>query len=34
MGDEESSVDEPSSEELDRGALVTLLTTEHFTLQG
>ena len=30
----ESSVNEPSSAELDRGALVTLLTTEHFTLQG
>jgi hypothetical protein len=30
----ESSVNEPSSEELDRGTLVTLLTTEHFTLQG
>jgi len=30
----ESSVTEPSSAELDRGALVTLLTTEHFTVQG
>jgi signal transduction histidine kinase len=30
----QSSVNEPSSAELDRGALVTLLTTEHFTLQG
>jgi hypothetical protein len=30
----ESSVNEPSAAELDRGALVTLLTTEHFTLQG
>jgi hypothetical protein len=30
----DSSVNEPSSAELDRGALVTLLTTEHFTLQG
>ena len=29
-----SSGNEPSSAELDRGALVTLLTTEHFTLQG
>jgi hypothetical protein len=30
----DSNVDEPSSAELDRAALVTLLTTEHFTLQG
>jgi hypothetical protein len=30
----ESRVNEPSPAELDRGALVTLLTTEHFTLQG
>jgi hypothetical protein len=30
----ESGVDEPSPSGLDRGALVTLLTTEHFTLQG
>ena len=29
-----SSVNEPSAAELDRGALITLLTTEHFTLQG
>lgn len=29
-----TSVDEPSAAELDRGALITLLTTEHFTLQG
>jgi hypothetical protein len=29
-----STVNEPSAAELDRGALVTLLTTEHFTLQG
>lgn len=29
-----TSVNEPSAAELDRGALITLLTTEHFTLQG